>query len=410
MPGGFRSAPLLAAMLLAFGPSATGWAQDLTVNALADVRLIRPSTQRSWMDGGLGKLRFGGDGDRSPDLRLDQVIADVGLKLGPDFLAFASLRHEQAQRTAIDVTEAYGRYRLISTDAARWSIKLGAFFPPISLENDGIGWTSPWTLTPSAINSWVGEELRTIGGETTLEWRTATGALGLTGAVFGANDPTGVLIAARGWSFGDRPTGLFDRVRVADDVTRRSRRVPPYFESEFLEMDDRLGVYGGLSWRENGLGRLTLLRYDNRADPAARRYGQVAWRTEFTSVGLEAYLRDFVLFGQAMAGETEIDPSPAGRATTRFQSAYLLAGRHFGSWNAAMRLDVFATQVKPGGNQEPTERGHALTLAATWAPERWFQLTGEVMRIDSRRAQRNGIGLPPRSVETQLQLNLRFLY
>ena len=46
-----------------------------------------------------------------------------------------------------------------------WSVKAGAFFPTISLENDDLGWTSPYTLTPSAINSWIGEELRTIGSE-----------------------------------------------------------------------------------------------------------------------------------------------------------------------------------------------------------------------------------------------------
>jgi hypothetical protein len=410
MQGRWRSARLLASMLLASALAVPGRAQELAIDALADVRLVRPSTQRSWTDGGLGRLRFGGNGDQALDLRLDQILADATLKLGPDALVFATFRHEQTQQTAIDVLEAYGRYRFAPTDSTQVSIKLGAFYPPVSLENDGVGWTSPWTLTSSAINTWVGEELRTIGAEATVEWRTATGMVGLTGAVFGGNDPTGLLIAARGWSFGDRPTGLFDHVRVADDVARRSRREVPTYESEFLEMDDRAGFYGGLSWRENGLGRLTLLHYDNNADPAARRFGQVAWRTEFTSLGLESYLQEFALIGQAMAGETEIDPSPAGHATTHFQSAYVLVGRHFGDWSAAARLDVFATQVRPGLNQEASERGHALTVAATWAPVRWFQLTGEVLRIDSRRAQRSQIYLSPRSVETQLLLNARFLY
>ena len=44
---------------------------------------------------------------------------------------------------------------------------------------------SPWTLTPSAINSWVGDELRALGGEATLDWKTVAGALSLTGALFG---------------------------------------------------------------------------------------------------------------------------------------------------------------------------------------------------------------------------------
>ena len=53
-----------------------------------------------------------------------------------------------------------------------WSVKTGAFFPTISLENDDLGWTSPYTLTPSAINSWIGEELRTIGSEAILRYDT----------------------------------------------------------------------------------------------------------------------------------------------------------------------------------------------------------------------------------------------
>jgi hypothetical protein len=407
MRGGRGSAPVLVEIALSLSPSSAR-SQDLAINALADVRLVSPSSQRSWMEGGIGRLRFDGGGDHDPELRLGQLLVDAGLKFGPDALVFASLRYEPEQQSALDVLEAYGQYRM-EGGGARWTVKLGAFYPPVSLENDGIGWTSPWTLTPSAINTWVGEELRTIGGEIAAEWPTANGSLGLVGAVFGGNDPTGLLIAARGWSFGDRPTGLFDHVRVPDDAAFRARRALPYFESEFLEIDDRAGFYGGFSWRDNRFGRLTFLHYDNQTDPAARRFGQVAWRTYFNSIGIESYLGDFALFGQAMAGSTDIDPARGRRAITKFQSAYVLAGKSFGAWSAAARVDVFATQ-QPLGNPEASEHGHALTLAATWAPQRWFQLTGELLRVDSRRALRNAIGLPPRAVETQIQLNARFLY
>jgi hypothetical protein len=52
-------------------------------------------------------------------------------------------------------------------------VKGGAFFAPISLENDGIGWTSTWTLTRSAIED-------------------------------------------RGWTFTGSPLGLFDHVRLSN--------------------------------------------------------------------------------------------------------------------------------------------------------------------------------------------------
>lgn len=405
---GLRS--MLLAISIALAPVAAG-AQTFSVNALADIRLVRPSDERAWTSGGLGRFLYDGGGDHDPGLRLGQIVADIEFKPRADTMLFATVRHDPTQQSAIDVVEAFAQHHLTDNGDTRWTIKLGAFYPPISIENDGIGWTSPWTLTPSAIDTWVGEELRTIGGETSVEWKTSSGAIGFTGAVYGGNDPTGVLIAARGWTFGDKPTGLFDRVRVADDVARRSRRTPPYYESEFIEIDDRAGFYGGVSWRENGLGRLTLLRYDNRADPQARRFGQVGWRTEFSSLGVETYfLKDYALFGQAMWGETEIDPAPGARMVTKFQSAYVLLGRHFDGWHAAVRADVFGTQQPIGPNPDSSERGYALTAAATWSPERWFQLTGEVIRTDSRRAQRNGIGLAPRAVETQVLLNARFLY
>ena len=69
------------------------------------------------------------------------------------------------QRSGVDALEGYLAGIPPSQGDVSWSVKTGAFFPTISLENDDLGWTSPYTLTPSAINSWIGEELRTIGSE-----------------------------------------------------------------------------------------------------------------------------------------------------------------------------------------------------------------------------------------------------
>ena len=66
-------------------------------------------------------------------------------------------------RSGVDALETYLRYDDAGAHDLSWSVKAGAFFPTISLENDDIGWASPYTLTPSAINSWIGDEMRTIG-------------------------------------------------------------------------------------------------------------------------------------------------------------------------------------------------------------------------------------------------------
>jgi hypothetical protein len=266
-------------------------------------------------------------------------------------------------------------------------MKLGAFFPPISLENEGTGWTSPWTLTPSAINSWVGDELRTIGVESLVEWRYRGGAVGLQGAVYGWNDPAGALLADRGWAFDARPTGLFGEPRIADAPASEFGDPVPLREEPFKQIGGQPGWYGGPTLRQDGLGRAALLYYDNRADPSLNDGTDFAWRTHFTSLGLESDIGVVVLLSQAMFGQTTIAPAPNFTSTTDFQSAYLLAGYYFDDFRIAGRVDLFATQQHNTGNASSAgEHGHSLTLAGTWTPIHWLRLTAEVLRIDSYRS------------------------
>ncbi len=357
-------ATLFIASMLSLALPGMARAQALSVNSLADLGLSIPSETTSLMKGGFGTLDNGGGGRRSI-APVGQALSDLRLELDPSLGVFATARFAPDQHAPFDVLEAYARYQPVSTPDWLWSTKLGAFFAPISLENEGVGWTSPWTLTPSAINSWVGDELRTIGGESSAEWRYQGGALGLTGAVFGWNDPAGALLAERGWAFDSRPIGLVGEPRLPD--------VPgsdlPIREEPFKEIGGQPGWYAGASVRQDDFGRLTALYYDNRADPAASIGSDFGWRTKFTSLGVDSGIGDVVLLAQAMAGSTEIDPVPNFRAITDFQAAYLLAGYYFGDFRVAGRVDVFATQEQnlPGG-KGPGEHGRALTVSGSWTP------------------------------------------
>jgi len=62
------------------------------------------------------------------------------------------------------------QYRPYPRAGYRLRVKAGAFHAPVSLENRAPGWDSPYTLSYSALNSWLGEELRTIGLEAQLDW------------------------------------------------------------------------------------------------------------------------------------------------------------------------------------------------------------------------------------------------
>jgi len=382
-------------------------AQDmLRVNGFVDLGLVAPSHDPTWLKGGLGKLDNGGGGGQSPTV-VGQAMADVRLQLDPSLTGFATFRVAPDQHVPLDILEAYVRYQPVSTPSWLWSVKLGAFFPPISLENESIGWTSPWTLTPSAINSWVGDELRTIGGETTLEWRYGTGALGLTGAVYGWNDPAGTLLADRGWVFDSRPIGLFGEPRVPDLFASH----PPMREEPFKEIGSQPGWYAGASLRQDELGRVTALYYDNRANPAAFSGSDFGWRTKFTSVGVETYIGDVVLLAQAMAGDTEIDPFANFRGITDFQSAYLLAGYYFGNFRVAGRFDVFAIQQHNNrGGKGPGEHGRALNLSGSWTPVRWLRLSTEFMHVYSYSGQRAAPGVSANSNELQGQLVARIFF
>lgn len=400
----------LLALLAAVGFSSEARAVDFHFDGYADFRLIVPSNQGSWMDGELGKLRFG-DENNKPDLRFTEAVGEAAVQIAPELLALGVARIEPEQKTFVDFLEGYLRYRPVSTSPWRWSIKAGAFFPPVSLENTEIGWTSPWTLTPSAINTWVGEELRTIGAEGMLEWRSDARRIAVTGAVFGWNDPAGVLVADRGWAFHDRPVGLIDRTREPDVLAYALHRPEPLFVNEVMEIDGRPGWYANASWDETDLGHIDAIYYNNEADPTAVKNGTIAWRTDFWDAGLSTNIGPVTLLAQGMTGETLIRPSAFFYSDTIFRSAYLLAGWNIGDdWRAAARFDVFSTdEDRPGRSIHASEHGNAVTLAIDYLPYDWLRLTAEAIHVNSTRPQRVlDEGADPHAVENQLQFSARF--
>ena len=204
-----KSCALAAAILFAAWVTPAR-AVDFAFSGYADARVIAEPRMKDWLHGGLGKFRYGGD---TGDMQFEGV-GQGDLKFDDAFSAIAVIRADQEQVGGLDALEAYLSWHPASDGALGWSVKAGAFFPTISLENDDLGWTSPYTLTSSAINSWIGEELRTIGGEGTLRYRTESiGTVSLIASLNCCNDPAGILMADRGWAMDDRPTGLFERVR-----------------------------------------------------------------------------------------------------------------------------------------------------------------------------------------------------
>jgi hypothetical protein len=220
---------------------------------MADFRLIAPSGQVSNYDGGLGKFAWG-DGGSPVIPAFGQAVLRGSILFTPDLRAVAEIRYDPAQKTAINILESYLRYRPVSTSRWRWGVRGGAFFPPVSLETPEIGWASEWTVTPSAVNSWVGQELRILGAEATLEWRGDVDRFEFVAAAYGWNEPAGAAMAAYGWTFNDRPIGLFDHLRMPNYFAAPGAAAYTY---EFRQFDHSVGWYLGATWERPDLGRIS---------------------------------------------------------------------------------------------------------------------------------------------------------
>jgi hypothetical protein len=395
---------LCAGALTLAGPAA---AANFMFEGYGDLRLVAPPPTGAYLDGYLGKLRYGDDDEV---FQPGDLIGEGRVLITPELMATATARVNAQYGPGVDLLEGYVRYRPVSTNEWRWSVKVGAFFPPFSLENEQVGWSSFWTITPSAINSWVGEELRIIGAEGMLEWRRESGDITLVGAIFGWNDPAGVMIADRGWTFDDRVSGLFEHFRLPDATAINLGVMPPIFANLFTEMDDSPGWYLDLSWEPADIGGFEIMRYDNNADPSVIKGDQIAWHTSFWDVGFQKQIGKLTVLSQGMSGATTIEPSHFFHQTTDFKSAYALIGYDMDEWWAAARFDVFQTRTRASFPSTLNEDGHAFTFSVSWLPEKWLRLTGELLSVDDRRDERVVVGEAPHQIETQFQFLVRVYF
>ena len=399
-----RAAWLLLALVATSAPAG---ATELHWRGYLDLRLrAGDGDSSSWRDGGLGKFPGG-----------SAATAAVGVtwQPAPAWQVAADWQLDSRATPVIGLLEGWVRYRPVSLTPWRWSVRAGSFFPPVSLENDATGWTSPWTLSPSAINSWVGEELRSTGLEFRLERRFPTGVMEAGLAGFVGNDPAGELLATRGWGIGDATSTLGAWLRQPDVIAPRKRSEPPIQFQPFVETDGRVGWHADLAWHDGGERRIALLHYDNRADPTSfdlqhdRRV--FSWRTRFTSLGLRWPLGSSLVIVQAMAGDTAFQPRPDRYLSTSFDAAFLLwAWNVEGRWRPAVRLDLFRAREAGATSTDLDEHGRALTASLAWRPSAQWRLSAEWIVLSGAGNQRPLEGLPPRGIERQWQLSLRRLF
>lgn len=386
-----------------------------TLEVNGDVRLVAVNGEKSWMDRGFGKLRAGSDGD----LRIGPELGNANLVWQPQFTwslsatVVASL--QGGERTTAGLSQTYLSFRpLRNSSGTAFSARAGLMWPPVSLEHEGADWHVADSITPSAINSWIGEEVRPVAAEATLATSAGDHKLRGTVAIFAGNDTSGTLLTFRGWALHDRTTLAFDGWRLppleGEIGTIQGPDTHPLIDlhSGFAH---RPGYYAKLSWQPPIPVRFELFHYDNRAHPQVVNADlEWGWRTKFDDVGVVASLGGGVeLKAQALSGRTRMGYVMDGRrwVDNRFRSAFALISKPIGSFGFTARAEVFGT--RNGGSLVDDDYDEAGWSAMVAGKREWGRFTGllELLHVSSRRTDREDLGLDPRQRQTQAQAELR---
>lgn len=250
------------------------------------------------------------------------------------------------QRGRAGVVEAFLEQNT-SVGSDRLHLMEGAFFLPTSRENVDSLWENPYTITSSALNSWLGEEFRPTGVDLSYRHQLESiGALTVGGTVFRGDDTFGALVIDRGWALRDDWAVLGEHIPVSSTV----------FTSVSAENDHRLGWAARGKWSDDN-GSLQITHIDNRSE--AERYGDLAgWDTRFDIVGGNYTWHDWTAVAESGWGTTAIEGAH-GRHTFDIRASYLLLSRKVSSFRASVRSDQFESGAK---------HGHALTAALFWEP------------------------------------------
>lgn len=410
----FTAALLALSLAAANGICAGAEADDgfpsIDFHGLVDARLVAADTERTWLDGEFGKTRYGdGDGDASTQLRLAEASLIVLPRFNWSTSGYLHLKADPDQVHAVDVVEGYLAYQPVSTQSYRFRAKLGAFYPPISLENTGIGWTSPYTLSYSAINTWVGEELRGLGAEASIAHNGELHDVSVVAALTAANDRAGTLLYRRGWALHDFKPGINDTYPLPPRPS--APNATPEIETPFLEIDERAGYYTGVNWRYDERYSVHVLYFDNHADPESRESGEASWLTKFTSIGTQLELdHNITLLAQYMVGDTLIDIGTRD-IVLDYQAAYVLASKALGKHRFTLRGDWFeTTHLEASYDNDLSEDGWSVTAAYSYAVAPKQRLFLELLDIDSYREAREALERDEDASDIQFQIGYRLFF
>jgi hypothetical protein len=391
---------------------------ELKADAMLRGRAGAVQSQVPWNEAGFGKLVDGGDADDFDSTFQGEVQLGVDLRGGEVLRlhvhGLARTQPGAARGRQVGLAEAFVLYRPPLSDSTRLRITAGHFFPPTSRENTGPLWSSPYTLTLSALNSWVAEEMRLTGAELGVTHSTSRDELLLAATVFGANDSAGALLSWRGWSLGDRLSSVGELLPLpplpslapggafGDQRSDGTRPVD--------ELDGRPGFQARARWSRSDVAVLQAAYFDNRSDRRLHR-GQYAWHTRMASVGGEAHLGSrLTLVAEAAVGNTGMGPPTGPHVDLDFSAAYLLASWATDRFRVSARYDRFDNRDRDQTAEPNQEDGQALTVAVLWQPTGHVRLGLEGLGLWNQRPAAAYSGASSNADAKRLLAELRLLF
>jgi hypothetical protein len=413
VPGGTRGAAMLclwslmavvAGAAVAEDPYAVSEEPGVSLRALVDVRIVHGTKAPSWQEGGPGTLRYGGV--QLDNGRFERVtrfaISQLALEPSGD-LPWGVRLHAQVNWDGDiddrgDTSPDHDPVRLVEGflrrdwgDAAGgWGVLVGVSNPSFSLEHTGPAWTPRYTLTPSALNSWLWEDGRLLGLEGEW-WRTTASDIeldGFAGMGWGP-DQLGILLARRGWVLSDFLSGINSAFPIPGS---------DYVGHVFDERDGRPALYAGGSIRDPWkIGTFRAGYYDNLGNLAVTG----VWETRYATAGVAL---------QPLAGLDIIFQYLIGSTTTRtaalssnIQAFYPLISYRWRAHRVAFRYDDFRVDDEDGP-PSTAQHGHAFTVSYLFEFWRRHRVGFEYITVSSTRA---GVSPPG---DDGWQVSYRFRY
>lgn len=337
--------------------------------ALVRTSFVAKDDSRSFQQMGAGHQRYESNG-----IQLSHAVVIADLMLADSWSAVGVINGYSDGEQKVGFSELYLKYRPLVASSIKPEVKIGAFFPALSAENTDAGWLSPHFLSNSAINSWVGEELRTGGIEVSLRQNgrqiRSHWSWKVLGSVFKGNDSTGTLLSWRGFALHDRQSVYNDRVNFLPipGVVDEDKLNAPAWTEPFREIDNRFGYYVGAHLAYARKAELRYYYYDNNADPNIVDPDRIyAWHTRFHSLTLRYLPRpELTVFSQVLLGDTLMGEHIVDND---FSSAYIGAAYNLKQlgWEdltLAMRGDWYQVVDNDDVMYDPNgSRGNAFTVS-----------------------------------------------